>query len=713
MTSHDHRGVYRYAETRRLFDPASVAIVGATPNAVSFASRTLANLGGYQGRIHLVNAKYAAVGERPCHPRLSAIGEVPDCVVIAVPRDAVSAVVDDCVRLGVGGAVIYASGFGESLRPEHQKLQRDLSERTRGTPTRLLGPNCLGTMNGVSAMLATFVDVPKRLHVQGAPTIGLVSQSGAIGVGLAQAVERGVSFSHVLTLGNACDIDVADQIAFLAEDPTCDVIACLFEGSPQPLRLLEAGRIAKERGKAVVVFKLAVGASGAEAAMSHTGALAGSDAGYRALFEQAGFVTVERFESLLETASFFAKAPRACADGLAVVTSSGGAGILAADLAEKHHVRLPQPGPALQATLASHIPEFGSARNPCDVTAQVLNDPHSFPSCADAFLAQSDVAVIAAPFHFATEDIATRLLELGGMARRHGKIACAYALTGWLEAPGTHEMERSRDIALFRSADNCIATLAAWMRWSADSAATADPGVGWKADEAAAIETALRRTGGERTLSEGAASAVMAAAGVPMVPHRLVHSAAEATEAATALGFPVVLKVDTPDLPHKTEAGVVRLHLKDAGAVAHAYAEVMANALKATTEQRIRGVLVQPMLPSGVEIMIGARVDPLFGPMVVVGLGGVLVELLKDTVVALAPIGPESAQALLRRLRGHPLLRGFRGAPPVDEQALANVVSRVSWLIHERRDTVAELDINPLICRSDGIHAVDALISLR
>ncbi|MDQ8030496.1 MAG: acetate--CoA ligase family protein [Bordetella sp.] len=713
MTSSALRRVYRRADTQRLFDPASVAIVGATPKASSFASRTLAHLQGYAGRVHLVNAKYPAIGDRPCHPGLSALDEVPDCVVVAVARDAVLDVVKDCVQLGVGGAVIYASGFGESPRPEHQQLQRELADLTRGTRTRLLGPNCLGTMNGVSGMLATFVDIPRHLHVPGAPTVGLVSQSGAIGVGLAQAVERGVSFSHVLTLGNACDVDVADQIAFLAEDPACDVIACLFEGSPHPLRLLEAGEIARAHGKAVVVFKLAVGASGAEAAMSHTGALAGSDAGYRALFEQAGFVLVERFESLLETACFFAKAPRAQADGLAVVTSSGGAGILAADLAEKHDVHLPQPSPALRATLSAHIPEFGSARNPCDVTAQVLNDPLSFPACAEAFLEQPDIGAIAAPFHFASDAIATRLLELGALAQRHGKIACAYALTGWLEAPGTREMERSPHLALFRSADNCIATLAAWWRWNRALAVRPDAGAGLGAVESAAVDAALRGAGGGRTLSEGSAREVMVAAGVPMVDNRLVRSRSDAVAAAQALGFPVVLKVDTPDLPHKTEAGVVRLRLADADAVAQAYDEVMANALKATSAERIHGVLVQPMLPAGVEILVGARVDPLFGPLLVVGLGGVMVELLKDSVVALAPVGPDRARELLRRLRGSALLQGFRGAPPVDEQALAEVVSRISWLIHERRDSIAELDINPLICSQDGIRAVDALISLR
>ena len=709
-----NRPLYRHADTRRLFDPASIAIVGASPNAGSFGARTLANLHGYTGRIHLVNGKYDRIGERPCVAALADIGEVPDCVFIAVPRDAVRPVVEECVRLGVGGVVIFASGFGESEDPAHQQLQRELVALTAGTPTRLLGPNCLGAMNAVTGLLATFALIPERMRIEGCRSIGLISQSGALGVGLSQAVELGVSFSHVLTLGNGCDVDVADEIAFLAEDPACDVIACVFEGTTNPGRLLEAGALARRQGKAVVVFKLATGASGAEAALSHTGALAGSAAGYDALFERAGFIPVDHFEALLETAAFFAKAPRAKAAGVAVLTPSGGAGIMAADQAELHGVPLPQPGPALKALLESHIPEFGAARNPCDVTAQILNNPLSFPACAEAFLKEADIGAIATPYTTAMESSAKRTVALAEMAREHGKMACCYLLTGWLEGPGTKLMELSPHLALFRSTARCFATLAAWHRWSVrldrgEEAATASLG----AAESAGVQRELAAAGAERTLSEGPAKRLLQAAGVPMVDNRLVADAQAAVAAADALGYPVALKVDTPDLPHKTEAGVLRLDLKDAAAVRDAYAAVMANALKATSAGRIHGVLVQPMIPQGLEIMVGARVDALFGPMIVVGLGGVMVELLKDTAVALAPVDRDGAKALLQRLRGHALLQGFRGSAAIDIDALADTVSRISLLVHQERERIAEIDVNPVICSPAGVIAVDALVVRR
>lgn len=706
------RPIYRHAQTRRLFDPASVAIVGASPTQSSFGARTLRNLHGYTGRIHLVNGKYTEIGAHRCVASLSAIGEVPDCVFVAVPREAVRPVVEECVRLGVGGVVIFASGFGESENPAHQQLQRELVALIADTPTRLLGPNCLGTMNAVSGMLATFADVPARMRIEGCRSVGLISQSGALGVGLSQAVERGVSFSHVMTLGNACDVDVSDQIAFLAEDPACDAIACVFEGIANPQRLIEAGEIARARGKAVVAFKLAVGASGAEAALSHTGALAGSAAGYGALFDRAGFVAVEDFESLLETACFFAKAPRATARGVAVLTPSGGAGILAADQAEFHGVPLPQPGPALKAVLESHIPEFGAARNPCDVTAQILNNPLGFPACAEAFLKEADIGAIVTPYMLAMMPSALRTIALGDLAREHGKMACCYSLTGWQEGPGIREMETSPNLALFRSPSRCFATLAAWSTWSQRMQAGTPAAPPPPLDAAARVTVGheLDAAGAGRAMSEAPSKRLLEAAGVPVVDNRLVTSVEAAVDAASAIGFPVALKVETPDLPHKTDAGVLRLGLKDAGAVREAYAAIMANALKATTAERINGVLVQPMIPPGVEIMVGARVDALFGPMIVVGMGGVMVELLKDTVVALAPVDRQGALVMLKQLGGYALLQGFRGSAPVDIEALAGLVSRISVLVSEERERIAEIDVNPVICSAERVIAVDALV---
>ncbi len=711
MSILDTRPVYRHQQLRRLIAPASIAIVGASPNPASFASRTLGNLHSYTGSIFLVNGKYQEINGRTCFASLTALPEVPDCVVLAVPRDGVLPLVEECVRLGVEGVVIFASGMGESSNLNHQAIQRDIVKLARGTTTRLLGPNCLGIMNAVNGALGTFTHIPKRLRHEGSRSIGLISQSGALGVGLAQAVERGTSFSHVLTSGNGCDVDAADQIAYLAQDPDCNAIACVFEGVTDPARLIEAGDLARDAGKAVVVYKVGTSEGGAEAALSHTGALAGSAAGYNALFERAGFVVVDQFEHLLETASFFAKAPHASATGVAVLTASGGAGILAADQAEIFNVHLPQPGPALKAELESLIPEFGSSRNPCDVTAQFLNNATLFPACAEAFLKEADIGSVCTPFPIATPEHAQRIVKLGDQARAHGKMACVFALTGWSDGPGTREMEMRPNLAVFRSTANCFSTLAAWHRWSkklAQPASGAERSL--KPAQRNAVRQELLAAGTERTVAEGPSRRVLEVCGVPVVNNALVSSADDALSAANRLGFPVALKVESADLPHKTDAGVLRLNICDERALLEAYEAVMANALKATTADRINGVLVQPMIPPGVEILVGARVDALFGPMIVVGMGGIMVELLKDTVASLAPVDTTEAHRLLRRLRGYQLLQGYRGSAPANIDALAEAISRISTLIASERDLIAEIDVNPIICSAERVIAVDGLI---
>ena len=715
------RSVYRHADLQRSLNPRSIAVVGASPRRGSFGERALHNLTGFSGAIYPINAKYERIGELPCFAELSALPEVPDCVVITVPREAVTEVVAECARLGVGGAIIFASGYSETGKPERERQQTELTAIAQASGLRLFGPNCIGWVNYRCGALVSFLPYP-RLPAPRADSIGLVSQSGALAQSLAQAIEHGTSFSHVLTSGNSCDVDAADLVAYLAGDDGCKVVACVFEGLKDPHRLLEAAQLCRHAGKPLLIHKLATGEQGAQAALSHTGSLAGSDAAYRAAFERAGAVVIEQFEALIETAAFFAKAPAPRADGVAVVATSGGAAIMAADKAELHGVALPQPEPAVRALLEQHIPDFGSARNPCDVTAQVINDIDSLTACGEALMADANYGVVVMPQPFAY-DVATPRSELfARLAARHGKIACNVWLSEWLEGPGARECESNPHIALFRSMDRCFAAIAAWQRWARrrrelDATQAQQPLAPPEAFAAAA--RLLDQAGASAdvaapvTLTEREAKAVLACYGVPVVGERLVRSADEAVTAALAFGLPVVLKVESPDLPHKTEAGVIRLNLDSEAAVREAFAAVMANAAAVRPAPRINGVLVQPQVGGGVEIMVGARNDPLFGPLLVVGLGGVFVELLKDTVTALAPVTVSEARSMLNRLKGAAILRGFRGAPPVDIDGLAQVICRLSEFAAQQRDRVAELDVNPLIANSGGIAAVDALIVRR
>jgi acyl-CoA synthetase (NDP forming) len=540
----------------------------------------------------------------------------------------------------------------------------------------------------------------------------MVSQSGALGMALAQAVVRGVSFSHVLTSGNSCDVDMADYISYLADDPSCAAIACVFEGMAEPERMLIAAERAWQRDKPLIVFKMATGEQGAAAAMSHTGSLAGSQAAYRAVFRRAGAILVDDYEALCETAAFFAKAPPPKARGVAVVAASGGASIMAADRAEQFDVPLPQPSDAVRDVLLAHVPEFGSARNPCDVTAQILANPESLGACADALLGDPAYGALVVPQTYGYAPSARRVTVYDSLAAKHGKIACLAWQSEWLEGPGVKEAEEAEHVAFFRSMPSCFAALAAW-HWRAAKRTAGAGAIVQTSAQTKRQAAALIAAAGGRTLTEREAKEVLALYGVPVVGERVVQSADDAVSAAGSIGYPVVLKVESPDLPHKTEAGVVRLNLSSADEVREAYQTIMARAKAVVPPPRIAGVLVQKMMPQGVEMVVGARIDPLFGPLVVVGLGGILVEVLKDTALAPAPVSHDEALAMLAELNGARLLDGFRGMAAVDRHRLADVICRVAAFAADQRQAVAELDVNPLICTGGSITAVDALIVTR
>ena len=713
-----YRGVYRHADLVRVLSPQSIAIIGASTNPASFASVTLTNLAQFDGNVHLVNAKYERVGARACFPSVSALPEVPDCAIITVGRESVEPIVEECASLGVGGLVIYAAGYSETGKPERVAQQARLSAIARASGMRIIGPNVVGLFNHRRRFSMTFTPEAKYAPMS-STSIGLISQSGGVSNALTQALNHGVSFSHTLSAGNSCDVDMADYVSYLADDPGCRSIALAFEGLEAPERLIEAGEIAWQADKPLVVFKFAQGVEGATAALSHTGFLAGSNAAYRAAFERVGAVVVDSYQTLVETAAFFAKAGAPKAKGLGVIASSGGFAVLAADQAEARGVPLPQPGETTRAILEAAIPEFGSARNPCDVTAQIQSNPQMLFDCLQAMFRDPVYGAVLMPYFYVRSgaDMLKRTEMFIEIARAHGKMALIAWVTDWLEGPGALELEAESGIAVFRSMDFCMAALAAWHK-------RGDRRLAWEengprrlervsAPEAARAAADLIDAAPNCSLTEREAKDALAVYGVPVVGERLTNTAAEAASAARAAGFPVALKVESPDLPHKTEAGVIRLNLKSEAEVMEAYDAVMSNANRVVPRPRINGVLVQAMIPAGTEVMVGARIDPQFGPLVVVGLGGVLVELLKDSVAELAPVTRREALGMLARLKHAVALKGFRGAEPVALDRLADVIVRVSEFAADQQDRIAELDVNPLICAGRRITAVDALIVKR
>jgi len=715
--SFSRRGVYRHKELDRLFNPRSVAVIGVSPNASAFGSSAVNNLlrNNYPGRVYRINPKYDKIGDDPCFASVSALPEVPDAVIIALPRVAVEAAVLDCAKAGVGGVVIFASGYFETGLPGRGEEQDRLAAIARQSGLKIIGPNCMGFASHPAQAMVSFATHDMDLVPPPYPGIAVLSQSGAMGFSLSQAVRRGMNISHVVATGNACDVHVTDCISYFADEPTCGAIAVLFEGLNDPQQLLEAGEIAMKAGKPVVICKLGIGEGGAAAAMSHTGSLAGSLAAYMAAFDRAGMVVVPTIERLLETAAFLCKVKKPpAARGIAAMGGSGGSLIAASDAAEMHNLDMPELGRELEEKLRPYVPEFGALRNPCDLTAMVAANPTAFPAAIETMLADDRYSAIVVPQLSVKVTTRGRLQSIAGIGTKLDKPICLPFLGGWVGGPGNEYAEMERGLQWFFSMDSCFATLKLWHQQDDKRREREKLGprnlqrvspAGAKA-EAAKLITAARN----KALTEREAKEVLAAYGVPVVGEKLVQSAEEAVKAAQSLGLPVAIKVESPDLPHKTEAGVIRLNLKTADEVKTAYDAVMANAGKVSPRPRLNGVLVQPMVPAGTEVMVGARIDPLFGPLIVAGLGGILVELMKDTSLDLAPVTCREAKAMLTRLKGKSVLTGFRGSEPVDLDKLAEIIVRLSEFADDQRDIIAELDVNPLICSGGRIMAVDALI---
>lgn len=704
MLTPPRRAAYTRAELDRLVAPRSIAVVGASPRPSSFGLRTIENLAHYAGAVYPVNAKYEAVAGRRCYASLADLPQPPDCVVLVVPHDGVEAALEEAAAAGAGGAIVYASGYGELAREEAAAAQLRLAAIARAAKMPMLGPNCMGLVNHALGAGMTFIpDYPSVPRNAG--SIAVVSQSGALGYALAQAWSRGVGVRYFFSAGNSADVDVADLLAAMADDPAVKAIACLFEGVPSAARLLEAGARARAAGKPVVVFKLGTSEDGAAAARSHTGSLAGSAVAWRALFGRAGFVPVEDFESLLEYASFFAAAGAPRARGVAVLSSSGGAGVMAADKAARHGVAMPQPLAATAETLRGFVPDYGSARNPCDPTGQVLNMPEAFGQCCRALLEdpQYGALVVGATVAVA-ETTASRVATLGALAREIAKPIAVVWLSEWLQGPGAEDYEKDERLPVFRSMERCFAAIAAWHARAEAPTIQAPRIAPPQAAQQARRHLSASATG--TALTESEAKRILAAYGVPVVEERLARTVEEALSAAEQLGYPVAMKAESPTILHKTELGVVKLGLADEAAVIKGYDEIAA----AAHGHELRGVLVQAMVP-GVEVIVGARVDPVVGPLVVVGSGGVLVELVQDSVAALAPVSREEAKAMLARLKGYRLLAGFRGSEPVALDALAEAIARISELAADLAGEIEELDVNPIRASARGAVAVDALIT--
>lgn len=710
------RPLYSAADLRRLINPKIVAVVGASETHGSFGERTLSNLSAFTGKVFAINPKYQSLLGRPCVPSLADMPQSPDCVVLCVARPMVEGMIENAAAVKAGGVIVYASGFAETAKPERIEAQQRLIDLAHRTGVRVVGPNCVGLANTRSGAGLNFMpDYAGMGHRRG--PIGIVSQSGALGYTVLQGMERGIGFSHYLAAGNSCDVDVCDFISYLAEDDDTKAIICLLEGVKHGDRFLGAARKARDAGKALIVYKTGNSETSSKAAMSHTGTMVGSVVAYQTAFKDAGAIAVDDLEAVLETASFFAKTESPSSGrGVGILSTSGGAAVICADKAEQHGV----PLPALEAKTASAlhevVPDFGSVANPSDLTAEVLKTSETFGLCLDAFLNDSSFSALVMPMIFAhASSSGARAPTIVEAAARTDRPLAVVWMNEWYQGPGSDVLDADAKVCMFRSADRCFATLRAWFDWHEHrqrqqtsvqrrSASSAE-------QEARAILTDAMKRGA--ALSETVSKQILACYGIVVPKAILAHDPAEAALAAGRIGGPVAVKIVSPDILHKTEAGGVKLGLSTPENAREAAKNILASVLRYAPQARIDGISVQQMAPPGVEIVLGVKNDRQFGPLIAAGLGGIMVELLDDTAVRLAPVDDQTARAMLASLKGHALLTGFRGKPGVDIAGLADMICRLSELSHDLRDLIDQIDVNPVIASAGGVMAADALIVCR
>lgn len=705
------RPLYRADKLDRLIDPRVVAVVGASESPGSFGQRTLANMASFTGEVFGINPKYRTLMGRPCVPSLADLPRSPDCVILCTARSSVYGMMEAAAQVGAGGAIVYASGFGETGKPDRVDAQAELAALARRSGMPFAGPNCVGLANTRSKAGMNFMPEYGQMGHRSGP-VAIVSQSGALGYTVLQGMERGVGFSHYLASGNSADVDIADYIAFLAGNDDVRAIVALFEGVKDGPRFLEAAALARDAGKALIVYKAGNSAISSQAALSHTGTMVGSAAAYRAAFERTGVVVADDLELVLEMASFFARAGTYRGGGVGVLSTSGGAAVIAADKAEVHGVSLPPMAEATATKLHTVVPEFGSVANPADLTAEVLKDAATFSYCLDAFVQDPAYGACVIPMVFAhASSSVARAPMVTEAARQTDKALAVIWMNEWLQGPGTEVFDADPRVSIFRSTDRCFATLRAWMDWHRRQAASRPLPVRTASAEAEAeARRIIAAAPAGAALSETVSKQVLAAYGIDVPSEALASDPEAAAMAAARIGFPVALKVASADILHKTEVGGIRLSLRSAATVQDAAAEILASARQHRPDARIDGVSVQQMIPPGIELVVGVKRDEQFGPLIAVGLGGVMVELLGDTAIRLAPVSPASAGDMLATLKSYRLLTGYRGAAAVDLPRLVDLIARVSDLAHDLVDLIAEIDVNPVITSTQGAIAVDALI---
>lgn len=690
-----------------LLQPRSIAVIGASQDVTKIGGRPIQLLArhGYAGKVFPVNPKGGEIQGLKAYASVAEIAETPDLAVIAVGAEHVLQAARQCAAKGVRAAVVLSSGFAE-LGATGEAIQHELTALAHQSGLRILGPNCLGAVSIAERSIATFSIVfEEMLPKQG--SIGIVSQSGNLGsYTMRMAAERGAGVSRFIATGNECDIGVADGIAWLARDPATSVILCCMETCRNAPALLEALHAARQAGKPVIVLKIGTSDAGQAAAASHTGALAGSDAVFDAVLRRAGAVrvrSIEQFLNIGHAASLLLpdrlpKGPR-----VALVTASGGFGVMLADAASAAGLQMPALAEASQQKILQAVP-YASPRNPVDATAQMSSRPEILEQVLSAVMADDNCDAVVQMMALSLYLPRLRKVYMDAFRRvreKHPDRLLMLCIHGPADAVAE---VNALGFPTVDGIDACCETLAVLAQ------------LGRQRAEAVPALPEIQQSGvplpPEVFGDEYASKQLLAKHGIPVLQERLVQDEQAALAAAEELGLPVVLKIASPDIAHKTEVGGVLVGLRNAEDVRAGYRKLLQNVRDKAPKARISGVIVAPMAAAGIELILGVSRDPIFGPAVMVGLGGIFAEVLRDTAVMSAPVSEQEAEAMLRSLKAFPVLNGARGGPRADIGAAAKAIAALSRFAAAHADQIAEIDINPLRLLSEGQGAValDALL---
>lgn len=702
------------SKLEQLFNPKSIAVFGASDSSDSVGSMVFENLidGGFQGAVVPINPKYKEVSGRKCYPTVANVEEAIDLAVIATPAATVAKIIRQCGRAGIHNAIVLSAGFGET-GPKGRKLNADLHKVAKQNGVRFIGPNCVGLERPWLSMNATFL---KPITPKGG--LALVSQSGALCSAISDWAEpHDLGFSALVSLGNSTDIGFGDVIKFLATDPKTKAILLYVEGVRYARSFISSIRQAALI-KPVIVLKAGRHNQSSKAASTHTGALVGSDAVFDAALERAGAVRIETYGQLFAAAEILSVTARSNGNRLGIVTNGGGAGVLAADRAEDLNLELPAPSAKTVAELSKTLPAFWSKRNPIDILGAAPAE--SFGDAVKAAVNDTKfdgVLVMLTPTAMvdATE-AAKAVIDAIPKGNKKPVLACWMGETAVAEARKLLSKNGIPDFEMPERAVEAFSYLAKHDRNKRLSLETPGPLSDTKPVDAKAARAIIQKAlDDNRTmLSDIESKSVLSAYNIPVNETIEADSLAQAHTAASKLGYPVALKINSPQISHKTDVGGVRLGILDADGVASAWDAIMQNVRASAPDTKILGVTVEAMvtLPAARELLVGTSRDLIFGPTILFGAGGTMVEILHDSAVSLPPLNAVLATRLIDRTKVSRLLGTFRDKPAVDHDAVINVLLRVSDLVCEIPEIEA-LDINPLFAGPTGVISIDARIQVK